>query len=343
MQLEGKRALITGAGSGIGRALAIEASRRGMTVALCGRRADALYATLTLMTPVKGHLRLRGDITDPAVRRGLRDYLWRHWGGLDVLVNNAGVVAVGPLAHARDEELERVMATNIIAPLALTRDMVPLLRRSAPSRIVNIGSVFGDIAYPLVAAYSASKFALRGLSIALRRELKPYGIGVTYAAPRATKTDAFLAFDPLVEPMQMRVDDSTVVASQIWRAVVQDRDSVYAKGPERLFVLVQRLAPKILDRAIAAQMTDPRIQDYLGRSDEAARTRTGDHQDDAQAARGTRSSNSTGMPRPMQAPTAQPHGSDAKRCRAAQDPSGFVYQVDVEQTRCRDRIVRSRG
>jgi NAD(P)-dependent dehydrogenase (short-subunit alcohol dehydrogenase family) len=296
MQLEGKRALITGAGSGIGRALAIEASRRGMTVALCGRRADALYATLTLMAPGRGHLRLRGDITDPAVRRGLRDYLWRHWGGLDVLVNNAGVVAVGPLAHAADEELERVMATNIVAPLALTRDLLPLLRRSTPSRIVNIGSVFGDIAYPLVAAYSASKFALRGLSIALRRELKPYGIGVTYAAPRATKTDSSLAFDPLVEPMQMRVDDPAVVASQIWRAVVQDLDSVYAKGPERLFVLVQRLAPKIVDRAIAAQMTNPRIRDYLGKSNEAARTRPGDHQDDAQAARATRSTNSTGMP-----------------------------------------------
>jgi NAD(P)-dependent dehydrogenase (short-subunit alcohol dehydrogenase family) len=331
MQLEGKRALITGAGSGIGRALAIKASHLGMTVALCGRRAGALNATLTQMAPGKGHLRLRGDITDPAVRRGLRNYLSRHWGGLDVLVNNAGVVAVGPLAHATDEELERVMTTNIIAPLALTRDMVPLLRRSAPSRIVNIGSVFGDIAYPLVAAYSASKFALRGMSIALRRELEPYGIGVTYAAPRATKTDASPAFDPLVEPMQMRVDDPTVVASQIWRAVVQDLDSVYAKGPERLFVLVQRLAPKIVDRAIAAQMTDPRIRDYLGRSDEAARTRTGGHQDDALAAPGTRSTNSTGMPRRVQAPTAQLHGSDARRCRAAQDPSGFVYQVDGEQ------------
>ena len=156
--------------------------------------------------------------------------------------------------------------------------------------------MFGDIAYPLVAAYSASKFALRGQSIALRRELKPYGIGVTYAAPRATKTDASLAFDPLIEPMQMRMDDPAVVASQIWRAVVQDMDSVYAKGPERLFVLVQRLAPKIVDRAILAQMTDPRIRDYLGKSDEAARTRPGDHWDDAQARRGTRSTNSTGMP-----------------------------------------------
>ena len=183
MQLEGKRVLVTGAGSGIGRALAIEASRLGITVALCGRRADALAATLSEMVPCGRHLRLRGDITAPAVRRGVRDYLWKQWGGLDVLVNNAGVVAVGPLAFATDAELERVMATNVIAPMALTRDMLPLLRRARPSRVVNVGSMFGDIGYPLFAAYSASKFALRGLSMALRRELRPFGIGVTYAAP----------------------------------------------------------------------------------------------------------------------------------------------------------------
>ena len=190
MRLEGKRTLITGAGSGIGRALALEASRLGMKVALCGRRAEALAETLSEMTPSGQHLRLRGDITDPAVRRGMRDYLWRQWGGLDVLVNNAGIIAVGPLACATDAEFEQMMATNVIAPLALTREMLPLLRRAMPSRVVNVGSMFGDIPYPLFAAYSASKFALRGLSIALRRELRAYGVGVTYAAPRATRTDA---------------------------------------------------------------------------------------------------------------------------------------------------------
>jgi len=306
MQLDGKRALITGAGSGIGRALAIEASRLGMTVALCGRRADALHETLSQMTPNGRHLRLRGDITDPAVRRGLRDYLWRQWGGLDVLVNNAGVVMVGPLAHVTDGDLERVMATNVIAPVALCREMLPLLRRAAPSRIVNVGSMFGDIAYPLFASYSASKFALRGLSIALRRELKGCGIGVTYAAPRATKTGAAQAFDDLVKPLQMRIDEPARVAARIWRAVVKDADSVYAKGPERFFVLVQRFAPRFVDRALAAQMADPRIRDYLGKRYEAARARAGDREDDAQTARGTRPTKPMGMPKPAQAAAAQP-------------------------------------
>jgi NAD(P)-dependent dehydrogenase (short-subunit alcohol dehydrogenase family) len=275
MRLEGKRALITGAGSGIGRALAIEASRLGMTVALCGRRAEPLHATFAEMRPSGRHLRLRGDITVPAVRRGIRDYLWREWGGLDVLVNNAGLVPVGPLSCTTDDELERVMMTNVVAPLALSREMLPLLRRAGISRIVNVGSMLGDIPYPLFAAYSASKFAVRGLSIAMRRELKPYGIGVTYAAPRATKTDASDAMSPLVEPLQMRLDDPAAVARQIWRAVMQDLDSVYAKGPERLFVLAQRLLPKIVDRAISTQMLDERVRDYLKKSLETARSRNG--------------------------------------------------------------------
>jgi len=271
MQLEGKRALITGAGSGIGRALAIEASRRGMIVALCGRRGDALAETLSMMSPSGRHMRLRGDITNPAVRRGMRDHLWRHWGGLDVLVNNAGVVPVGPLACATDVELEQVMAINVVAPLALTREMLPLLRRATPARVVNMGSVFGDIPYPLFAAYSASKSALRGLSIALRRELKPYGIGVTYAAPRATRTNAADAMAPLVEPMQMRLDEPDRVAAGVWRAVMKEADSAYGKGPERLFILLQRLFPRLIDRAVAAQMADARVQDYLGQRYETAR------------------------------------------------------------------------
>jgi len=273
MQLERKRVLITGAGSGIGRALAIEASQRGMTVALCGRRADALAETLSMMSPSGRHMRLRGDITNPTVRRGMRDHLWQQWGGLDVLVNNAGVVPVGPLACATDAELEQVMAINVVAPLALTREMLPLLRRATPSRIVNVGSILGDIPYPLFAAYSASKCALRGLSVALRREFKPYGIGVTYAAPRATKTRAANAMAPLVEPMQMRLDEPDRVAAQIWRGVTKDLDSAYGKGPERLFVLLQRLFPRLIDRAVAAQMADARVQDYLGERYDAARAR----------------------------------------------------------------------
>ena len=263
MRLRGRIALVTGAGSGIGRQLAIEAARRGMTVALMGRRPDALHETLSMMGAHRSHVVLPGDITNPQIRVALRNYINHWWGRLDVLVNNAGVVSVGPLARTSDAELERLMATNVIAPAALIRELLPLLHRAAPSRVVNVGSIFGDIAYPLFGAYSASKFGLRGLSMALRRELKEFGIGITYAAPRATNTDAAGAFARLVGPMQMRIDAPEKVARDIWGAVARDADSVYAKGPERLFVLVQRLFPQLVDRSVESQMADTRVRAYL--------------------------------------------------------------------------------
>ncbi len=263
MQLEGKRVLITGAGSGIGRALAIEASRLGMSVALCGRRSEALEATLMQLAPNKGHLCLAGDVTDPALRQAVRDYLHRHWGDLDVLINNAGLLSIGPIRNTTDANLEQMMSINVVAPIALTREILPLLRNAKGARVVNVGSMFGDIPYPLFAAYCASKFALRGLSSAMRRELRGDGIGVTYASPRGARTHAAEALEPLREALQMTLDDPAVVARRIWRAVKANRDNVYAKGPERFFVLVQRLFPGLVDRSIAKQMMDPRVQRVL--------------------------------------------------------------------------------
>src|ERR1044071_3665539 len=165
-----KNVLITGAGSGIGRALAVEAALRGMTVALCGRRQDALEATAALLGRERNHLVVQADITKPADRQRLVDRIATEWGALDVLINNAGIIEVGPLGSFDDAALALTFNTNVIGPMALTRDLQALLENAGSARVVNIGSVFGDIPYPLLAAYSASKFALRGFSIALRRE-----------------------------------------------------------------------------------------------------------------------------------------------------------------------------
>jgi short-subunit dehydrogenase len=251
MPLESKRVLITGAGSGIGRALAIEAANRGMRVALCGRRSEALVATASAIGVRRRALILPADVTLGADRRRLVAEISDAWGALDILVNNAGVVEGEPLERTDDETLDCVFRTNVIAPMALARDFAPLLAAARPSRVVNIGSVFGDIPYPGFAAYSASKFALRGFSIALRREWAESGIAVTYAAPRATKTDAAAAFEDLIAVSKMTLDAPEQVARRIWRAVEKGSDSVYPKGPEKLFVLIQRLLPRVIDRAMA--------------------------------------------------------------------------------------------
>ncbi|SMF60161.1 Short-chain dehydrogenase [Tistlia consotensis] len=250
MPLGGRTALITGAGSGIGRALAIEAARRGLAVALVGRREAALRETRAQLAPGTECLILPGDVTLPAVRAALRDRLAAEWGLLHFLVNNAGIVAAGPLSETRDAELDRLMATNLVAPLALTRELLPLLRAAAPGRVVNLGSMLGDIAFPLFAAYSASKFGLRGLSSALRRELAGLGIGVTYVSPRTARTGATHAIARYVEPFRLPLDGAEVIARRTWAAAARGRNSAYPPGRERLFALVERLSPAIIDRAV---------------------------------------------------------------------------------------------
>lgn len=252
MSTERRHVLITGGGSGIGRALAIEAMRRGFDVALCGRRRSALEETVGLLPPGSNALVFEADLTRASDRAGLIAGLGAAWGRLDVLINNAGVVIGGEADRFDDPALERTFHTNVFAPMALTRDLMPLLSMARPSRVVNVGSVFGEIAYPGFAAYSASKFALRGFSDALRREWRASGIGVTYAAPRATRTRAADAFHDLVSEAGMVLDDPARVARDIWVGVEAGRDRIPPPGAERLFVLVQRLAPSLVDRMLAS-------------------------------------------------------------------------------------------
>jgi short-subunit dehydrogenase len=254
---------ITGAGSGIGRALAQEAARRGYDVILAGRGPEALEETA--LTLERAARIVVADVTTAEGRQALRDAAGDR---LDILINNAGALEVGPLSGQDDAGIARMIATNLTAPILLTRDLLPGLRR-AGGRVVNVGSVFGDIAYPYFAAYSASKFGLRGFSDALRRELSGQGVGVTYVAPRATRTAALSAFGHLVEPLQMTLDTPETAAGQIWDAIRAGRRDAFPGGMERLFVLVQRLFPRVVDRSIGAQARHPRTLAAI----EAARAR----------------------------------------------------------------------
>ena len=255
MQPDARVVVITGAGSGIGAALAREAAKSGAQLVLAGRRAEPLADVADTLRAALPPILVQADVTSPDGRRLLREACMQAGGRVDMLINNAGVVRTGPLQAMDDRSVEAMIATNLAAPLFLARDLLPMLRRSKTPRIVNVGSMFGDIAFPLFAVYSATKFGLRGLSDALRRELQPEGIGVTYAAPRAVRTPAAQEFDALVEPFAMKLDTPEKVARRIWRGAVKGKRTIYPAGPERLFIFVQQFLPRAVDNGLVKQLT----------------------------------------------------------------------------------------
>lgn len=180
--------LITGASTGIGEACALEFDRLGWRVFATVRReadADALCqkASANLIP-------LLLDVTDPAsiqhAAEQVRDIIGVS--GLQGLINNAGVAIAGPLEFLPITELRQQLEVNVIGQVAVTQAFLPMLRQATHARIINIGSVSGLIAYPLLGPYNASKFALEALTDSLRMELKQWGIHVALVDPSAIKT-----------------------------------------------------------------------------------------------------------------------------------------------------------
>jgi len=248
-----KTVLITGAGSGIGRALAIKAAQLGFDLILVGRTKASLQHTHGLISGVAVKLVI-ADVTSPEGRGAI---IKATGDKLDILINNAGCLTVGRFVDLKDHDASAMIATNLLAPMLLTRDLLPALTASG-GRIVNVGSVFGDIAYPFFACYSASKFGLRGFSDAIRRELSGSGVGVTYIAPRATKTAAESEFAALIEPLNMTLDSAEAVADQAWTAILAGKRESFPRGKERFFVKMQRLFPALVDISVGAQARDPK-------------------------------------------------------------------------------------
>lgn len=245
--------IITGAGSGIGAALAMEAARSGWRPILVGRRLDALENVAAGLPERCKAITVSADITKPEGRRLIKEACEVSGGPLDMLINNAGVVSTGAFADMSGEAISAMIDTNLAAPIVLTQELLGCLQEADAPRIVNVGSMFGDIAFPLFSVYSTTKFALRGFSEALRRELAPQGIGVTYAAPRAVKTPAADGFSDLIEPFQMKMDAADKVAARIWAGALKGKRSIYPRGLELVFLLLQRLAPTLVDSGLIKQ------------------------------------------------------------------------------------------
>lgn len=190
MQPEGKVAVVTGASSGIGRATARELARRGVTVCAAARREDRLRELVEEL--VGGpHSYVVTDVSDRAQVAHLAGHVESAYGRCDLLVNNAGISRGGVFSGpASVESLAEVMATNFFGAVYCTASLLPLLRASAPSGIVNVASIAGRLAVGSP-SYAASKFALVGWSECLHHQLAPLGVAVTLVEPGLIPTEGF--------------------------------------------------------------------------------------------------------------------------------------------------------
>jgi short-subunit dehydrogenase len=247
--LAGARVVLTGASSGIGSALAAELARAGARLLLTARREERLqriaHEISTTAEPVGF---VSGDIREPQTRQQIFDDIQRRWGSLDVLINNAGVGAVGPFVRASAGRLREIMETNFFAPVELTRLLLPTLRKGRTPLIVNVSSVLGHRAMPNKSEYCASKFAMHGFSDALRAELAQESIHVMLVSPSTTESGFFehlLETDSTTRVRRGRPMPAAAVARTICRGMRRNVDEIILTWSGTGLVWLDRIFPPL--------------------------------------------------------------------------------------------------
>ena len=250
--ISGSRILITGASQGIGRALAVEAARRGARV-LAAARSDALLDELAREVQGFGGTlaTVHADVTSREDRQRMADAAVSRFGGLDVLVNNAGIGATGHFAEVSPERLRKIMEVNFFGLTETTRACLPLLRQGNKPAIVNVSSIAGKRGIPARSEYSASKFAVQGFSEALRAELAKDNVDVLVVCPGLTQTN--FSKNMLEQKARLQMDHlrgmtPEAVARATLRSLERGRNEVCLTLQGKLIVFVSRFFPGLADR-----------------------------------------------------------------------------------------------
>jgi short-subunit dehydrogenase len=251
MKLGEASVVLTGASGGIGAATAralVEGGARVLLVARNAQRLSTLAKSLSASAREGQVAVLAVDLATPAGRRHLRDIAIAR--RVNVLVNNAGLPCFGALGAIDDATIAGVVATNLVAPIALTRELLPHLARQKRAIVLNVGSTLGRLGLPGFSVYAASKFGMRGFTESLRRELAGSSVDVLYLSPRATKTDFnsehVSAYN---RATGTREDDPEKVARAVLRTLARGTPERQLGFPERFAVRLNGLVPRWLDRA----------------------------------------------------------------------------------------------
>ena len=240
MNLKGKTIAITGGAGGIGSKLASQAAERGATPIIIDRVALPDFPWHYIQGDLSS---MEGVLTIGQQLAGAQP---------DIMVNLAGIQHFGMLEMQSPEQVALMAQVNLVAPILLTQTVLPAMKKRKSGQIVNIGSIFGSIAFAHFVTYSATKAGIKAFSESLRRELADSGITVTHIAPRAVRTP--LNSEKILQlaaRTNMAMDVPELVAKRMIEAIESDAKDVYIGFPESLFVRINALLPRIVDGALA--------------------------------------------------------------------------------------------
>ncbi|NOQ76669.1 MAG: SDR family oxidoreductase [Methylococcaceae bacterium] len=251
--LADKTILITGASGGIGSEVAKRLSEEGAILVLVGRDEVSL-GKLNEMLGSNHHI-IQADISHAADRNSIMEYCQNLDGGIDILINNAGIGQFSLFRDMGEDEVTSIITTNLTSTVLLTQCLLPTLLSRPEPQIVNVGSILGSIGLPGSTIYCASKFGLRGFSEALRRELLDTSLAVRYFAPRATKTainnDRVTALNG---ELGTKMDTVESVADALISFLKSSTTSQYLGWPEKIFVKINSVLPGVVEKSIAKQL-----------------------------------------------------------------------------------------
>lgn len=252
MIIAGKTLLVTGSTGGIGQPLCHKLADQGAKLVLSGHNAAAVKALQASLG--ENHIAVAADIGSDQGRDTIIAACTEA-GGIDGVINLAGILEFSLFETQSPSSIEKIISINLIAPMLLSRGLIPQLRAKPEAAIVNVGSIFGSIGHPGFTAYCASKAGVKCFTEALSRELADTAIHFSYIAPRATQTALNSdQVNSLNAALGNASDSPDYVASQIVDVLRHDRALRFLGWPEKLFVKVNALFPSLVHNALVKNL-----------------------------------------------------------------------------------------